>query len=104
MTAASDLVTTTAVVQAQTTEVVFWQQRSFIGNRHRRELLHSRYCLDWELDMPYASASSLLIVIGAFNAAAGLLWTIDHVHKGVSSKIIPRSRCLGLRDHDELNG
>lgn len=36
--------------------------------------------------MPYQSASSLLVVIGAFNAVAGLLWGIDHLHKGVRHK------------------
>lgn len=42
--------------------------------------------------MPYQSASSLLVVIGAFNAAAGLLWGIDHLHKGVSYLL--KSSCL----------
>lgn len=36
--------------------------------------------------MPYQSVSSLLVVVGAFNAVAGLLWGIDHLHKGVRHK------------------
>ena len=38
--------------------------------------------------MPYASASPLLVVVVAFNALAGLLWTVDHAHKGVSSVMV----------------
>jgi len=38
--------------------------------------------------MPYQSVSSLLVVIAAFNAAAGLLWGVDYLHKGVSKHIM----------------
>ena len=32
--------------------------------------------------MPWQTAPSLLIIFGAFNAAAGLIWTVDRCYYG----------------------
>ena len=48
------------------------------------------------LTMPYQSASSLVVVVGAFNVVAGLLYGVDLLTKGVRQVLsVLRISCLG---------
>eukprot|EP00579_Thalassiosira_antarctica_P001268 CAMPEP_0201865688 /NCGR_PEP_ID=MMETSP0902-20130614/505_1 /ASSEMBLY_ACC=CAM_ASM_000551 /TAXON_ID=420261 /ORGANISM="Thalassiosira antarctica, Strain CCMP982" /LENGTH=65 /DNA_ID=CAMNT_0048390507 /DNA_START=53 /DNA_END=250 /DNA_ORIENTATION=+ len=38
--------------------------------------------------MPWQAAPPLLIIIGAFNVAAGLIWTVDRVQYGKRGRTI----------------
>jgi hypothetical protein len=43
--------------------------------------------------MPWQTVPSLLIIVGAFNAAAGLIYTVDYLHNGKVGA--PGGGCVG---------
>ncbi|KAL3822626.1 hypothetical protein ACHAXA_006411 [Cyclostephanos tholiformis] len=49
--------------------------------------------------MPWQAAPSLLIIIGAFNVAAGLIWSVDRAYygkrTGESVNVKKRGRTIG---------
>jgi len=38
--------------------------------------------------MPWQAAPSLIIIMGAFNVAAGLIWSVDRVYYGKNGRSI----------------
>ena len=48
--------------------------------------------LQQEEKMPWQTAPSLLIIVGAFNVAAGLIWSVDRVYHGPVSASRPSAQ------------
>lgn len=71
---------------AQTLQSSVFQLRAFRTSLYSfLFLINSRNSLSLSLEetnMPWQAAPSLIIIVGAFNVAAGLIWTVDRVHLG----------------------
>jgi hypothetical protein len=52
--------------------------------------------------MPWQTVPSLLIIVGAFNAAAGLIYTVDYLHNGKKREIGRDQWKFAMEKRDDL--